>query len=110
MLHACRLHIDTAILLCVLPAHIVRTWSNCSVQHILHICRTWLVYVQHTCNTCANCIQKCVRMRAFFFFNKGHHCQDVDHCQYHLGIDHCQDGNRCQDRDPSQNENKHADD
>ena len=32
------------------------------------------------------------------------HCQDVDncgdedHCQYHLGIDHCQTGNRCQDR------------
>ena len=26
-------------------------------------------------------------------------CQDVDHCQYHLGIDHCQDGNRYQDRE-----------
>ena len=32
------------------------------------------------------------------------HCQDVDncgdedHCRYHLGIDHCQTGNRCQDR------------
>ena len=29
------------------------------------------------------------------------HCQDVDkrgdedHCQYHLGIDHCQTGNHC---------------
>ena len=42
-------------------------------------------------------------------------CQDVGHCQednwsYHLEIDHCQDGNRCQDRDPSQNGNEHADD
>ena len=54
-------------------------------------------------------------------------CQDVEHCQednwyYHLGIDHCQDGNDfqdgnrcqdrncCQDRDPSQNGNEHADD
>ena len=33
------------------------------------------------------------------------HCQDVencgdeDHCQYHLGIDHCQIGNCCQDRE-----------
>ena len=33
-----------------------------------------------------------------------------DNCQYHLGIDHCQDGNRCQDRDSSQNGNEHADD
>ena len=23
------------------------------------------------------------------------HCQDVNHCQYHLGIDHCQTGKRC---------------
>ena len=42
-------------------------------------------------------------------------CQDVECCQednwyYHLGIDHCQDENRCQDRDPSQNGNEHADD
>ena len=38
-------------------------------------------------------------------------CQDEDNCQYHLGIDHSQDGNRCQDiRDPSQNGNEHADD
>ena len=35
------------------------------------------------------------------------HCQDVDncgdedHCQYHLGIDHCQTGNHCQDREYS---------
>ena len=29
--------------------------------------------------------------------------QNVDHCQYHLGIDHCQKGNRCQDG------NEHAD-
>ena len=43
------------------------------------------------------------------------HCQDVDnycgdkdHCQYHLGIDHCQTGNRCQDREHCQNGNKHA--
>ena len=33
------------------------------------------------------------------------HCQDVDycwdedHCQYHLGIDHYQTGDRCQDRE-----------
>ena len=33
------------------------------------------------------------------------HCQDVDncgdedHCQYHLGIDHCRTGNRCQVRE-----------
>ena len=25
--------------------------------------------------------------------------QDVNYCQYHLGIDHCQDGNCYQDRD-----------
>ena len=37
------------------------------------------------------------------------HCQDVDkrgdedHCQYHLGIDHCQTGNHCQ------NGNEHSD-
>ena len=43
------------------------------------------------------------------------HCQDVDnyvdedHCQYHLGIDHCQAGNRCQDREYCQNGNEHAD-
>ena len=24
-------------------------------------------------------------------------CGDEDHCQYHLGIDHCWTGNRCQD-------------
>ena len=39
------------------------------------------------------------------------HCQDVDnygdedHCQYHLGIDHCQTGNCCQDREHCQNGN-----
>ena len=32
------------------------------------------------------------------------HCQDVDHCPYHLGRDHCHDGNRCQDG------NEYADD
>ena len=43
------------------------------------------------------------------------HCQDVDnyggedHCQYHLGIDHCQTGNCCQDREHCQNGNEHAD-
>ena len=26
-------------------------------------------------------------------------CGDEDHCQYHLGIDHCQTGNCCQDRE-----------
>ena len=31
------------------------------------------------------------------------HCEDVDNCQYHLGIDHSQD------RDPSQNGNEHTD-
>ena len=37
------------------------------------------------------------------------HCQDVDkrgdedHCQYHLGIDHCQTGNHCRDREHCQN-------
>ena len=36
-------------------------------------------------------------------------CQDVDkhgdedHCQYHLGIDHCQTGNHCRDREHCQN-------
>ena len=24
-------------------------------------------------------------------------CGDEDHCQYHLGIDHCHTGNHCQD-------------
>ena len=24
-------------------------------------------------------------------------CWDEDHCQYHLGIDHCQTGNCCQE-------------
>ena len=38
------------------------------------------------------------------------HCQDQDHCQYHLGIDHCHTGNRCQDREHCQNGNEHADD
>ena len=28
---------------------------------------------------------------------------DEDHCQYHLGIDHCQTGNHCQ------NGNEHSD-
>ena len=43
------------------------------------------------------------------------HCQDVDncggedHCQYLLGIDHCQTGNCCQDREHCQNGNEHAD-
>ena len=45
------------------------------------------------------------------------HCQDVlvdncgdeDHCQYHLGIDHCQTGDCCQDREHCQNGNEHAD-
>ena len=43
------------------------------------------------------------------------HCQDVDkrgdedHCQYHLGIDHCQTGNHCQDREHCQNGNEHSD-
>ena len=49
------------------------------------------------------------------------HCQDVgncgdeDHCLCHLGIDHCQTGNRCQtgnccqDREHFQNGNEHAD-
>ena len=26
------------------------------------------------------------------------HCEDEDHCQYHLGIDHCPTGNRWQDK------------
>ena len=30
-------------------------------------------------------------------------CGDDDHYRYHLGIDHCQTGNRCQDG------NEHAD-
>ena len=44
------------------------------------------------------------------------HCRDVDHyrdedhCRYHLGIDHCQTGNRCQDREHCQNGNEQADD
>ena len=38
------------------------------------------------------------------------HCQDVNHCQYHVGIDHCQTGNCCQDREHCQNGNEHADD
>ena len=43
------------------------------------------------------------------------HCQDVDncgdedHCRYHLGINHCQTGNRSQDREHCQNGNVHAD-
>ena len=36
-------------------------------------------------------------------------CGDEDHCQYHLGIDHCQTGNCCQDREHCQNGNEHAD-
>ena len=36
--------------------------------------------------------------------------QDQDHCQYHLGIDHCHTRNRCQDREYCQNGNEHADD
>ena len=32
-------------------------------------------------------------------------CGDEDHCQYHLGIDHCQTGNCCQDREHCQNGN-----
>ena len=36
-------------------------------------------------------------------------CGDEDHCRYHLGIDHCQTGNRCQDREHCQNGNEHAD-
>ena len=38
------------------------------------------------------------------------HSRDEDHCQYHLGIDHCQTGNRFQDREHCQNGNEHADD
>ena len=43
------------------------------------------------------------------------HCQDVDkrgdedHCQYHFGIDHCQTGNHCQDREHCPNGNEHSD-
>ena len=36
-------------------------------------------------------------------------CGDEDHCQYHLGIDHCQTGNHCQDREHCQNGNEHVD-
>ena len=36
-------------------------------------------------------------------------CEDEDHCQYHLGIDHCHTGNHCQDREHCQNGNEHAD-
>ena len=36
-------------------------------------------------------------------------CGDKDHCQYHLGIDHCHTGNHCQDREHCQNGNEHAD-
>ena len=36
-------------------------------------------------------------------------CGDEDHCQYHLGIDHCRTGNHCQDREHCQNRNEHAD-
>ena len=73
------------------------------MQDVVGICAT---HMQHVCKLHT---EMCAHA-SIFFFNKGDHCQDVDHCQYHLGIDHCQDGNRCQDRDPSQNENKHADD
>ena len=34
------------------------------------------------------------------------HCLDVDHS----GIDHCQDGNCCQDRDSCLDGNEHSDD
>ena len=34
-----------------------------------------------------------------------YNCGDEDHCQYHLGIDHCQTGNCCQDREHCQNGN-----
>ena len=33
---------------------------------------------------------------------------DEDHCQYHLGQDHCQTENRCQDREHFQNGNEHT--
>ena len=33
-------------------------------------------------------------------------CGDEDHCQYHLGIDHSQTGNYCQDREHCQNGNE----
>ena len=36
-------------------------------------------------------------------------CEDEDHWQYHLGIDHCHTGNHCQDREHYQNGNEHAD-
>ena len=48
-----------------------------------------------------------IKIWTVFLRKARNHCQDVDNCQYHIGIDHCQDGNR--DRDPSQNGNVHAD-
>ena len=38
------------------------------------------------------------------------YCRDEEHCQYHLGIDHCQTGNGYQDREHCQNGNEHAND
>ena len=35
-------------------------------------------------------------------------CEDEDHCQYHLGIDHCPTGNRWQDK-RALSGNEHAD-
>ena len=37
-------------------------------------------------------------------------CGDEDYCQYHLGIDHCQTRNCCQDREHCQNGNEQIDD
>ena len=53
-----------------------------------------------------------IKMRTVLLttIRKARTTQDEDNCQYHLGIDHCLDGNRCQDRDPSQNKNENADD
>ena len=55
MLHACRLHIGTAMLLCMQPAH---TWSNFSMQHIscIYAERSW-----YMCNTHATCVQTAYR-------------------------------------------------
>ena len=51
-----------------------------------------------------------MKIRVWTIIKKArNHCQDVDHCQYHLRIDHCQTGNHCRDKEHCQNGNEHSD-
>ena len=61
-----------------------------STKHIIYTCNSYRIGTDENSMK----IKKKWSLLLTTIRKARNHCQDVDNCQYHLGIDHCQDGNR----------------